>query len=331
MKSLCVLIVILAVATANQATREDIISFVNGARTTWTAGMNKRFENKDYAYTKQLLGSLRGGEKLPVEEIPVDLTAIPTDFDARSNWPACTKLISEVRDQSDCGSCWALGAVEAATDRACIALSGNNAPRFSEEDLLACCGFSCGMGCDGGYPSGAWSWFTKTGIVTGGPYGDRTWCYAYSLPNCDHHTTGQYQPCGATEFPTPKCTKACDSNTTYGTPYTSDKKKFKSAYSVPANVASIQTEIMTYGSVELAMDVYADFESYKTGVYKHTTGSYLGGHAMKIFGWGVDGSTPYWWVANSWNEDWGDKGLIKILRGSDECGIESGIVAGKYL
>jgi hypothetical protein len=30
----------------------------------------------------------------------------------------------------------------------------------------------------------------------------------------------------------------------------------------------------------------------------------------------------------AWNEDWGDKGFFKILRGSDECGIESSIVAG---
>jgi cathepsin B len=186
------------------------------------------------------------------------------------------------------------------------------------------------MGCDGGYPSAAWNWFKNTGVVTGGPYGDNKWCSAYQLPNCDHHVTGQYQPCGATEYPTPKCTKACDSNTTYGTAYTADKHKFKSSYSVPANVASIQTEIQTYGSFELAMDVYADFESYKSGVYSHTTGSYLGGHAMKILGWGVESGTPYWLVANSWNEDWGNKGFIKILRGSDECGIESGIVAGQY-
>ena len=32
-------------------------------------------------------------------------------------------------------------------------------------------------------------------------------------------------------------------------------------------------------------------------------------------------------VMNSWNSDWGDKGLFKILRGSNECGIESEVVA----
>jgi len=85
---------------------------------------------------------------------------------------------------------------------------------------------------------------------------------------------------------------------------------------------------MTNGPVEASFDVYEDFLAYKTGVYQHTTGSYLGGHAIKVLGWGVENNTPYWLVANSWNEGWGDKGFFKILRGDNECGIEGGMVAG---
>jgi cathepsin B len=69
--------------------------------------------------------------------------------------------------------------------------------------------------------------------------------------------------------------------------------------------ASIQQEILTNGPVTGAFTVYADFPTYRTGVYKHTSGSELGGHAIKIIGWGVDSGTPYWLVANSWNEQWG--------------------------
>ncbi len=88
------------------------------------------------------------------------------------------------------------------------------------------------------------------------------------------------------------------------------------------------TEIYQHGSVEVALSVYEDFLNYKSGVYKHVKGSYLGGHAVKMIGWGVENGVKYWTIVNSWNEGWGDNGTIKILRGVDHCGIESEVVAG---
>jgi cathepsin B len=97
---------------------------------------------------------------------------------------------------------------------------------------------------------------------------------------------------------------------------------------VPSNEEAIKTEIFNHGPVEAAFTVYEDFVTYKSGVYSHVTGSELGGHAIRILGWGVENDTPYWIVVNSWNEDWGDKGTFKIKRGVDECGIEDSVVAG---
>lgn len=54
----------------------------------------------------------------------------------------------------------------------------------------------------------------------------------------------------------------------------------------------------------------------------------LGGHAIKLLGWGEENGTPYWLLANSWNETWGDHGFFKVLRGVNECGIEGGLYAG---
>lgn len=85
---------------------------------------------------------------------------------------------------------------------------------------------------------------------------------------------------------------------------------------------------MTNGPVEAAFYVYRDFISYKSGVYHHTSGSFLGGHAIKIIGWGVDGSTPYWIIANSWGTTWGINGFFWMLRGRNECGIESQVITG---
>ena len=83
---------------------------------------------------------------------------------------------------------------------------------------------------------------------------------------------------------------------------------------------------MNYGPVEAAFTVYADFPTYKSGVYKHMSGKELGGHAIKIIGWGTEDGNDYWLVNNSWNSDWGDHGTFKILRGINECGIEGEVV-----
>jgi cathepsin B len=69
--------------------------------------------------------------------------------------------------------------------------------------------------------------------------------------------------------------------------------------------------------------------TYSSGVYKYTTGELLGGHAVKMLGWGVDNGTPYWTCMNSWGEGWGEEGLFRIRRGYDECGIEDSCVAGE--
>ena len=50
-----------------------------------------------------------------------------------------------------------------------------------------------------------------------------------------------------------------------------------------------------------------------TGVYQHVSGTMLGGHAVKILGWGVENGTPYWLIANSWNNDWGDQGMYQVF------------------
>ena len=292
---------------------------------SWRAGVNLRFWNQTLQNIKGQMGVLPNS---PVKLPPTDIEAassIPDSFDAREQWGSMCPSTKEVRDQAACGSCWAFGAVEAMTDRICIASKGANQVHISAEDLMSCCGFSCGSGCEGGYPEAAWQFWKRSGLVTGGNYNTMQGCSPYTIPNCDHHCTGKYQPCGAT-VPTPSCKRSCLSG--YNKTYTQDKHFGASAYSVPSNVAKIQTEIMTNGPVEAAFSVYEDFLTYKSGVYAHQSGQLLGGHAIKILGWGVDNGVNYWIVANSWNEDWGNQGFFNIKRGVDECGIESQIVAG---
>ena len=102
----------------------------------------------------------------------------------------------------------AFGAVEAFTDRICIHSNGEKKPHISADNLLACCGFFCGMGCNGGFPGGAWRYFTNTGVVTGGQYNTNKGCQPYEIPACEHHSTGKLKPCKG-DSPTPHCHRQC--------------------------------------------------------------------------------------------------------------------------
>lgn len=309
-------IAIIAIALAHPPRLVEVAKKVNARHTTWVA--NEAIPTRDYT---QYLGALFG-KKAPMKNIAVRKD-LPESFDPVEAWPECPSL-KEIRDQSVCGSCWAFGAAEAATDRLCIASKGKIQDRLSDEDLLTCCA-SCGFGCNGGWPAMAWSWFHSNGVTTGGEYGSTEWCNAYAFPKCEHHTTGKYPPCGETQ-PTPECVEKCQDG--YPKSYTEDKHFFEEAYSIPSDINAIKTELMTNGPIEVAFSVYEDFMTYKSGIYQHVEGSYLGGHAVKLVGWGVEDGIEYWKIANSWNEDWGEDGYFRIVAGKDECGIESQCVAG---
>uniref|UniRef100_A0A9L0J2I2 Cathepsin B n=1 Tax=Equus asinus TaxID=9793 RepID=A0A9L0J2I2_EQUAS len=85
-----------------------------------------------------------------------------------------------------------------------------------------------------------------------------------------------------------------------------------SSYSVSSSEKEIMAEIFKNGPVEAAFTVYSDFLQYKSGVYQHVAGDMMGGHAVRILGWGVENGTPYWLVGNSWNTDWGDNGEWRL-------------------
>lgn len=180
--------------------------------------------------------------------------------------------------------------------------------------------------CNGGYPSAAWDFWTKEGLVSGGLFDSHVGCRPYTIPPCEHHVNGSRPSCTGEGGDTPQCINECEAG--YTPSYKQDKHFGKTSYSVLSNEQEIQSEIYKNGPVEGAFSVYEDFLMYKTGVYQHVSGSAVGGHAIKILGWGEENGVPYWLCANSWNTDWGDNGFFKILRGSDHCGIESEVVAG---
>jgi len=329
MKLICSVVVLLTVANAAKIANhvhplsDEMIDQINSVQSSWKAGRN--FDKSELTRVVGMLGTKRDANRPKLAKVSHQVTEgkLPKQFDARKQWPNCP-TISEIRDQGSCGSCWAFGAVEAMSDRYCIASNAKNIVQISAEDLVSCCD-ECGDGCEGGFPASAWQYWVDSGLVSGGLYNSSVGCRPYSIASCEHHTTGSLPPCGDI-VDTPTCSQKCEKS--YKKDYNKDLRFGSQAYSIGDDVQQIQTEIQKNGPVEADFDVYADFPNYKSGVYVKTSDDYLGGHAIRILGWGVENGVDYWLVANSWNEDWGDKGYFKIRRGTDECGIESDINAG---
>lgn len=275
---------------------EEIIKDVNSnGQNKWTAAHNKFSTWTDDEVRRFLAGTIIRPFSLPAMVDYNETVAVPDSFDSRTQWPSC---IHPIRNQLQCGSCWAFAGTEVLSDRFCIASSGKTNVILSPQDLVSCDGSD--YGCNGGYLNNEWAYMQSTGVVEDA-------CFPYV--SGDGHV--------------PQCPTTCPGT---GQPFTAKKYKAKSYYSVASG--NIQQEIMTNGPVEAAFYVYRDFISYKSGVYHHTSGSFLGGHAIKIIGWGVDNGTPYWIIANSWGTTWGMNGFFWMLRGRNECGIESQVITG---
>lgn len=88
---------------------------------------------------------------------------------------------------------------------------------------------------------------------------------------------------------------------------------------ISGNAAKMKESISTYGSVTACFNVYQDFFSYRSGVYRHVTGALAGGHCVVLIGY--DDSAACWIARNSWSTAWGDGGYFRI--GYGQCGIES--------
>ncbi|XGW24264.1 hypothetical protein V3C99_006004 [Haemonchus contortus] len=278
------------------------------------------FEQKimDIKFKNQKLNFVVKNDPEPNEDIP-------EEYDPREKFKCSTFYI---RDQANCGSCWAVSTAAAISDRICIATNGEKQVNISSTDILTCCNPQCGFGCGGGWSIRAWEYFVYEGVVSGGEYLTKGVCRPYPIHPCGHHGNDTYYGECPREAATPPCKKKCQPG--YKKIFRMDKRQGKVAYGVEPKEEAIQREILRHGPVVASFAVYEDFSLYKTGVYKHTAGALRGYHAVKMMGWGVDSKTKakYWLIANSWHNDWGENGYFRFIRGINDCEIEDTVAAG---
>lgn len=316
---LCVLVAMLCMtALCEEFITVPYLRKVNDAANGWKASHQAYFTGKSKQDIQKLLGVIKMDDRLPERSLfDMDMIfALPDEFSWRDKG-----MVGDVRNQGSCGSCWVFGGVEALSDR--FRIHGKNVNVSATDPVTCDDGFFSGNdGCHGGSPYSLWSYLKGTGSVTSA-------CKPYltseggPIPTCPPSE----QPC-LNFVDTPVCNKTCVN----GDSYAKDKLQASSVYSVAPDQNQIRAEIFKNGPVEGAFTVFSDFVGYKSGVYKKSSSATpLGGHAIEIVGWGVEHNEPYWLVRNSWTTSWGDQGYFKILRGSDECGIESDIVAGMPL
>ncbi|CAG9786125.1 unnamed protein product [Diatraea saccharalis] len=124
------------------ALSDEFIDYINFNQNTWIAGRNfhKKTPLKNIYV---LMGTYRDYHNTHREYTPrrnytsLGKRRYPKNFDARNHWQHCPSL-NDIRDQGSCGSCWAVAAASAMTDRGCIHSNGKKNFYFSSQDVLSC-------------------------------------------------------------------------------------------------------------------------------------------------------------------------------------------------
>jgi cathepsin B len=147
-----------AASVPSQLSHEQIGAINNDHSITWRAGVNERFSSATLLDAKRLMGVKQSDDAMDI--LPYKSTRsigdVPSEFDWRIDPRAANcPTVKEIRDQSNCGSCWAFGSVEAMSDRTCILSNATATPHLSAQDVTSCDKLG-NMGCSGGIPSQAY-------------------------------------------------------------------------------------------------------------------------------------------------------------------------------
>mmetsp|Transcript_14149 Transcript_14149/g.33016 ORF Transcript_14149/g.33016 Transcript_14149/m.33016 type:complete len:328 (-) Transcript_14149:48-1031(-) len=195
-------------------------------------------------------------------------------------------VVTPVKNQQQCGSCWsfsATGSLEGA-----YAIKTGKLVSFSEQELVDC--DKTDSGCGGGLMDNAFDWIQQNGGID---------------TEADYPYTAMDGRCDASK-------KAKHVGTVSG------------HVDVPSNNEEQLKLAVAKGPVSVAIEAdQSAFQMYSGGVFSGTCGTQLD-HGVLVVGYGTEGGKDYWIVKNSWGANWGDSGYILLERGkggAGQCGI----------
>uniref|UniRef100_A0A668V290 Cathepsin L.1 n=1 Tax=Oreochromis aureus TaxID=47969 RepID=A0A668V290_OREAU len=195
--------------------------------------------------------------------------------------------VTKVKDQQQCGSCWAFSATGALEGQ--HFKKTGNLVSLSEQQLVDCTRKYFNHGCDGGWMIPAFKYIKDNGGI------QTEESYTYEAGEGQCHYNANFVGAQCSGYATVK----------------QDEEALKQA------VAAI-------GPISIAVDAsHESFQLYQSGVAidSRCSNNHFS-HAMLIVGYGAENGHDYWLVKNSWGLDWGEEGYIKMVRNkSINCGI----------
>jgi len=214
-------------------------------------------------------------------------TSVPNIFD----WRNIKGVVSPVKDQQQCGSCWAFSTVEAL--ESFIAINSNTSvTNLSPQELVDCTSSYGNNGCNGGMMDSSFRYVIDKGGI-----------------------------CSEDEIKYKGVDKKCkDCKTRYG------ENDVKNCYNIASGEELTMREVVSRQPISIAIEAdTATFQFYSDGVITSVDCGTNLDHAVVIVGYNTKDDIDYWIVRNSWGEFWGNKGYVFIERNNVNNNTNTGI------